>query len=82
MARDLTNQQAQRLEAESLSKQGSNESKDQTKRRRPFQHMPKKISPEDQPWILTNKSTDKGQKQFSSYFILILIIFLLILKRK
>lgn len=68
MARDMTNQQTQRQEAESM-KQAGNESKDQSKRRRPFIHMPKKLNPEDQPWILTNKSSDKAQKQLSSFFL-------------
>lgn len=57
MARDMTIQQNQKQEMESMSKDG----KEPKKRR--FMNFPKKISPEDQPWILSNKSNEKAQRQ-------------------
>lgn len=57
MARDMTIQQHQKQEIESMAKDG----KDPKKRR--FVNFPKKISPEDQPWILSNKTNEKAAKQ-------------------
>jgi len=63
MARDLINQQTQRQETDSKT---SYDAKEQARRKR-FGNAPKKINPEDQPWILSNKSNEKASKQLVLY---------------
>jgi hypothetical protein len=75
MARDLTNQQTQRQDTDSKT---SYDAKEQARRKR-FGNAPKKINPEDQPWVLTNKSNEKASKQLiltvftQTVFIIIII---------
>lgn len=68
MARDMTNQLNQRPDWETMPKKGEGsefgrEAKEIAKRRRFGGHAPKKINPEDQPWVLSNKGGDKSAKQ-------------------
>lgn len=68
MARDMTNQLNQRPDWETMPKKGEGsefgrEAKEMAKRRRFGGHAPKKINPEDQPWVLSNKGGDKSAKQ-------------------
>ena len=70
MARDLTNQQTQRQDTDSKT---GYDAKEQARRKR-FGNAPKKINPEDQPWVLTNKSNEKASKQLVLNFFFIIII--------
>ena len=62
MARDATNQYVPRQdwEAQPKSGQGSEFNKEakELARRRKFGYMPKKISPDDMPWILSLKRNE------------------------
>ena len=68
MARDTTNlPHYQKPEWETMPKAGAgseyNRDNKELARRRKFGYMPKKVSPEDLPWVLTQKGNEKDKSK-------------------
>lgn len=75
MARDATNQYVPKYDWEAMPKAGQgsefNRENREIAKRKKHGYMPKKISPDDMPWIVTVKGSDKDKtkdKQFRAIF--------------